>query len=220
MRALAYTDYEALRSGAQVIEADASGDKVLLLPDGNFIKLFRRKRLISSAVLFPYAKRFAENASQLRRRGIPAPNVLHTWRVPEIKRDLVHYEPLPGKTLRQLIGQPEHFNDLHLLQRFGEFLALLHSKGIYFRSVHLGNVVITPDDQIGLIDIADLRTFRHTLPKNMCLRNFQHMRRYKQDVAWLLQQDGTVFFDSYVKHSEHDWDGANLADGLRSAAQA
>ena len=217
MRALAFDDYQALRSGAQVIEADASGDKVLLLPDGNFIKLFRRKRLISSAALFPYAKRFADNASHLRQRGVPCPSVLHTWRVPAIKRDMVHYEPLPGKTLRQLIAHPQHFNDLQLLERFGQFVAELHRQGIYFRSVHLGNVVLTPDNRLGLIDIADLRTFRRSLPKSMCLRNFQHMRRYKQDVAWLLQQDGGVFFDSYVKHSEHDWAGANLAEGLRSA---
>jgi hypothetical protein len=214
MRALALTDYEALRSGAEVIEADASGDKVLLLPDGNFIKLFRRKRLISSAAIFPYAKRFADNASHLRQRGIPCPSVLHTWRVPAIKRDLVHYQPLPGKTLRQLIANPEYFDDLDLLARFGQFLAQLHQLGVYFRSVHLGNVVLTPDNQLGLIDIADLRTFRRGLSRSMCVRNFQHMRRYPQDVAWLMQENGQRFFGSYARHSEHDWDGANLAKGL------
>ncbi|WPO99568.1 toluene tolerance protein [Pseudomonas sp. HR96] len=220
MRALAYDDYQALRSGAQVIEADASGDKVLLLPDGNFIKLFRRKRLISSAALNPYAKRFASNAKHLQQRGIPCPHVLQTWRVAAIKRDLVHYEPLPGKTLRQLIGDPAYFNDLQLLARFGRFVADLHRLGIYFRSVHLGNVVLTPDDRLGLIDIADLRTYRRGLPKSLCLRNFQHMRRYKVDLAWLLQgqEQGKVFFDSYAQHSEHDWGGANLAQGWRSAA--
>jgi tRNA A-37 threonylcarbamoyl transferase component Bud32 len=217
MRALALDDYQALRAGAEVIEADASGDKVLLLPDGNFIKLFRRKRLISSAALFPYAQRFANNAQQLRQRQVPCPNVLQTWRVPAIKRDLVHYQPLPGKTLRQLIATPAHATDLDLLERFGEFVARLHQRGIYFRSVHLGNVVLTPDDQLGLIDIADLRLFRRPLNRSLCLRNFQHMRRYRQDVAWLMQEGGERFFGSYARHSGQDWNGVKLVESLRAS---
>ncbi len=60
--------------------------------------LFRRKRLISSAALFPYAERFARNASELARRGIVCPKVLDVLRIPHIQRDAVHYEPLPGQT--------------------------------------------------------------------------------------------------------------------------
>ena len=62
MQELDLSAYESLRAGATVLEADKHGDKVLRLPDGNFVKLFRRKRLISSAALYPYAQRFADNA--------------------------------------------------------------------------------------------------------------------------------------------------------------
>jgi len=215
MRALAYNDYQALRKDARVIEADASGDKVLLLPDGNFIKLFRRKRLISSAALFPYAERFASNALALRERGIPCPNVLDTRRVKHIKRDLVHYEPLPGSTLRSVIVKPPFAHDLELLAEFGAFVAQLHNKGVYFRSVHLGNVVVTPENTLGLIDIADMRTSGKPLRKNLCLRNFQHMRRYREDLTWLLQDGGATFFDSYARSSQHDWNGQDIGAELK-----
>lgn len=218
MRALANADYEALRKDAEVIEADFFGDKVLRLVDGNFMKLFRRKRLISSAAFFPYAKRFADNALELTKRGVPCPKVLETYRISDIARDVVHYEPLPGQTLRQLIAHPAHLNDPSLLKQFGRFVATLHNQGIYFRSLHLGNVVMTPYDQLGLIDIADLRTSRRPLRKNMCLRNFAHMRRYHADYAWLMQEQGTLFCDSYREHSLHDWDHDALQEKLASSS--
>lgn len=214
MRALAYADYEALRKDAEVIEADFFGDKVLRLVDGNFMKLFRRKRLISSAAFSPYAQRFADNALELKKRGVPCPDVLATYRVAKIARDVVHYEPLPGLTLRQLIADPARFNDPLLLAQFGRFVANLHNQGIYFRSLHLGNVVMTPENELGLIDIADMRTLRRPLRKNMCLRNFMHMRRYRNDHAWLLQERGALFFNSYSEHSTHDWDRGTLVNKL------
>lgn len=217
MRALAFADYEALRKDAEVIEADFFGDKVLRLVDGNFMKLFRRKRLISSAALFPYAKRFANNARELKKRGVPCPEVLETYRISDIARDVVHYEPLQGQTLRQLIADSAYFNDPRLLTQFGRFVATLHNHGIYFRSLHLGNVVMTPDNELGLIDIADLRTLRHPLRKSMCLRNFMHMRRYHTDYAWLMQEQGKLFCNSYSEHSTHDWDGDAVEKKLASS---
>lgn len=214
MRALAYADYEALRKDAEVIEADFFGDKVLRLVDGNFIKLFRRKRLISSAALFPYAKRFADNTLELKKRGVPCPDVLATYRIAEIARDVVHYEPLPGLTLRQIIADSDSFNDAELLKQFGAFVANLHNQGVYFRSLHLGNVVMTPDNELGLIDIADMRTLRRPLRKSMCLRNFMHMRRYRNDHAWLAQKQGELFFISYNEHSIHNWDRSTLLSKL------
>ncbi|WP_296259115.1 MULTISPECIES: phosphotransferase [unclassified Pseudomonas] len=220
MRALAYADYQALRKDAQVIEADFFGDKVLRLTDGNYMKLFRRKRLISSAALFPYAKRFASNALTLRKRGIPCPHVLATYRVAEISRDVVHYQPLPGQTLRQMIADATHFQDAALLRKFGRFVAELHNLGIYFRSLHLGNVVMTPENELGLIDIADMKTSRRPLRKRLCLRNFQHMRRYQHDHAWLLQKGGDLFFESYIEHSAHQWKRQILSEHLALAEQA
>lgn len=202
MQLLDHTAYLNLRAGAKVLEADGSGDKVLLLADGNYLKLFRRKRLFTSAIFLPYAQRFASNASALRHRGIPCPQILGLYRAPSIERDLVHYTPLAGQTLRQWLGENRNTDDGAPLRRqLGHFVADLHESGVYFRSLHLGNIVLTPGKHLGLIDIADLRAQRSKLSQWMRLRNFRHMLRYSEDRAWLLQNNATDILDGYLERA-------------------
>ena len=189
MQTLDHSLYLSLREGADVLEADGKGDKVLRLADGSMLKLFRRKRLLTSALWAPYAQRFAENCQAVRERAIECPRVRQVYRIPSVERDAVHYDPLPGQTLRQLLGAPNHEG---LRGQLGTFIARLHEAGVYFRSAHLGNVVLTPQNTLGLIDIADLRTYRKPLRKSLRLRNFKHMLRYRQDRAWLLDNGGAV----------------------------
>lgn len=196
MQALDHARYLALREGAEVLEADGSGDKVLRLGDGSILKLFRRKRLLTSAAWYPYAQRFADNCAALQQRDIPCPQIRQTYRIASIERDAVHYSPLPGQTLRQLLDQ--HEQDDALRAQLGRFIAQLHECGIYFRSAHLGNVVLTPQGQLGLIDIADLRVYRRPLRKSLRLRNFKHMLRYPEDRQWLLQEQGQAFIQQYA----------------------
>lgn len=198
MQQLEKTDYLKLREAAHVIEADQYGDKVLQLTDGSFLKLFRRKRLLTSAAFYPYAQRFADNASQLQRRHIQTPTIIGVYRVAAIERDIVHYLPLPGQTIRQLFnnGEPEK-----LKTELGRFVALLHEQGVYFRSLHLGNIVQTPAYELGLIDIADLRCQSRSLSQRLRLRNFNHLLRYENDRAWLMTDDGRAFFNAYLAHS-------------------
>lgn len=200
MQALEQHDYLSLREGAQVLEADRFGDKVLYLRNGNFLKLFRRKRLLTSAALFPYAQRFADNALALQQRGIPCPQVLAVYRIKSIERDAVYYAPLPGKTLRQLFDQPELAASLRA--QLGEFVAQLHAKGVYFRSLHLGNIVLTPEHTLGLIDIADLKCQRGALSQSKRLRNFQHMLRCEPDRQWLLADNPRAFAQAYLTASK------------------
>ncbi|MBC3384500.1 toluene tolerance protein [Pseudomonas sp. SWRI179] len=197
MQTLDPTVYLDLREGADVLEADRQGDKVLRLVDGSILKLFRRKRLLTSALWSPYARRFADNCQALHERGIECPRVRQVFRIPSIERDAVHYDPLPGRTLRQLLDGDAPAD---LQARLGEFMAGLHQKGIYFRSAHLGNVVLTPEDTLGLIDVADLRAYGKPLRKGLRLRNFKHMLRYRQDREWLLRDNR--FLEHYLSHQQ------------------
>ena len=61
MKRVALEDYLKLRDGGELIERDRHGEKVVRRPDGTMLKLFRRKRLVSSALFYPYAQRFADN---------------------------------------------------------------------------------------------------------------------------------------------------------------
>lgn len=196
MQALDHARYLDLVQGAEVLEADGTGDKVLRLLDGSMLKLFRRKRLISSAAWYPYATRFADNCQTLAKRAVPCPQVRGVFRIAAIERDAVHYTPLPGKTLRQLLDDVSRDDELR--RQLGRFIADLHHKGIYFRSAHLGNVVLTPEGALGLIDIADMKTYRQPLRKALRLRNFKHMLRYTQDRQWLLGEGNPAFIEAYL----------------------
>jgi len=184
MQLLNHEDYLALRQQGKVIEQDGFGDKVIILQDGTFLKLFRRKRLITSAAIWPYAQRFANNAKKLEELGIPCPKIIQVYRIPSIERDAVHYHPLPGKTLRDLYrGEMEYPDDLR--ERFLEFVEHVQDLGVYFRSFHLGNVVLTPENELGLIDISDMKIFRRPLSKWQRKRNEEHMTRDLNDTYWL-----------------------------------
>lgn len=199
MQTLAPEHYQQMRAGAQVLEADSFGDKVLRLKDGNFLKLFRRKRLLSSALLWPYAQRFADNAQSLQQQGIPCPQIIGVYRAAHLQRDVVHYHPLPGETLRQL--HTAQRAPTNLLEQLAGFIAHLHDKGIYFRSLHLGNVVLTPSGELGLIDIADMKRQNRPLTRTQRLRNFRHMLRDKSDRAWLYSDGNKRFANAYRKAS-------------------
>jgi tRNA A-37 threonylcarbamoyl transferase component Bud32 len=198
MQTLSKSGYDNLRQGAEVIEADGHGDKVLRLQDGSFLKLFRRKRLISSAAIWPYAKRFADNAAMLNSLNLPCPQVMQVYRIKELQRDIVHYQPLPGRTLRQL-ESGELTSDI--FSALGSFIATLHRQGIYFRSLHLGNIVLTPEGRMGLIDLADLQKNDHALSKIKRLRNFKHLLRDKRDRKVLSHIKAAACFDSYCRDS-------------------
>ena len=186
MKTIALDKYLALREGATIIEADRFGDKVLRLADGSFVKLFRRKRLISSAAWYPYAQRFADNAQALEKRGIPCPRTIGLYRIADVARDAVHYHPLPGTTLRQLLrdGVDAGTRD-QLRTAFNRFVRRLHDSGIYFRSLHLGNVVLTPRNELGLIDISDIRVYRKPLSKFWRARNLRRMEGIDGERDWL-----------------------------------
>lgn len=199
MQNLTSSDYLALRADAVVLEQDRYGDKVLQLADGSYLKLFRRKRLITTAAWYPYAQRFADNAVALAQRQIPCPKVMEVYRIPSVARDAVHYAPLAGQTLRQLIQSGT--DPTGMREQLGRFVSHLHRAGIYFRSLHLGNIVLTPSGDLGLIDIADLRAGRKPLPPHRRRRNLQHLLRDERDRTWLYAGGDTTFDVTYQQHA-------------------
>lgn len=175
-KALSDGELSALTIGAQILEEDSLGPKVYRLADGTFLKLFRRKRLLSSALLYPYSIRFWENAERLKRLGIPTLTPIHLYRLEEASLSAVLYRPLPGKTLKDLyLENPDAFPE-HL-PKLIDFIRMLHRNGIYFRSLHLGNIVLTPQGALGLIDIADLSFQRRPLSRAKAKRNLAHFSR-------------------------------------------
>jgi len=183
MQELSNQQFQSWREGAKVLEQDRYGEKVLILADGTFLKLFRRKSWFSKTLFFPPAKRFADNAEQLEQLGIPCPKVLNLYKMQDPYRSVVHYAPLAGETLRKLLNEDHSIEQIELFAQLATFITELHELGVYFRSLHLGNIVLTPAGELGLIDISDMRCLGRPLSTGMRNRNFRHLLRYEKDWA-------------------------------------
>jgi tRNA A-37 threonylcarbamoyl transferase component Bud32 len=171
--------YARLTEGGRVLEADRHGAKLLALGDGRYLKLFRRKRLLSSALMWPYSRRFQRNAERLGRLGIPTVVPERLLRIPHLRRTAVLYRPLAGRTLRELLADAADREPW--IDRFGGFLGELHGRGIYFRSLHFGNLVVGDAGSLGLIDVADLEFRSAPLRAGLVARNLRHLMRYPAD---------------------------------------
>lgn len=200
MTRLSQSDFEQLAANAKILEADGFGPKVLHLENGLFLKLFRRKRWLSSALWRPYSQRFADNAARLQRLGIPTLAVQALYLLDDRRTTAVLYRPLPGESLSQLARQADfRWDDSFAL--LAEFIRELHQKGVYFRSLHLGNIIRTPEGALGLIDLSDMRFLRKALPARLVRRNLGHFDRY-------LKREGL----------DRDFPGARLHQALIGAA--
>jgi len=192
-------DFDRLRAGAEILEQDQHGIKVMRLADGNMLKLFRVKRWWSSARFLPYSRRFCHHAQKLSRLDVPTVQILGCFRLPGQRRTAVRYQPLPGMTLRQ-VHACEGLNAEKMAQ-FGRFVATLHRQGIYFRSLHLGNIVSTPVGELGLIDIADIKFHASGLSNHLRLRNLRHICRLPVDREIMGVEGWIQFVRSYVDSS-------------------
>ena len=199
MKELNNKSYESLVKDAEILTQDLYGKKVLRLNDGRIAKLFRLKRLFSSALFWPYAKRFVRGAKILKKYNIPTVEVTDLFKVPSIKRDMVVYNPLEGESLRDLIKTTD--NPANLISDFASFFAGLHDKGIYFRAIHFNNVFVTPKGDFGLIDISDL--YYSPLPMTISkrVRNFKPIFHYKEDKKALEIFPLNQFVDIYLNNS-------------------
>lgn len=193
--------FASLCQTSEVIEQDSHGIKVLRLGNGNIFKVFRVKRLLSSAQVYNYARRFCDNAERLQALGVSTVAVKQLYHLSGVNRTAVEYQPLQGEILRQMAK--ENKLDPEIMKDLGEFIARLHDAGIYFRSLHQGNIVLTLEGNFGLIDIADMRFYSRPLPEYRRISNFRHFAHRSGDELTLLSRDlrGNLL-DSYAGASK------------------
>ncbi|WP_312244609.1 toluene tolerance protein [Stutzerimonas nitrititolerans] len=180
MRIVTAQELESWLASGKVLEKDARGPKVVALENSLFLKIFHTRRHPLLARLQPAAQRFQRNTEQLRARHVPAPQVTETfWLDKRCGLSACLYQPLPGQSLEQLYLQ-DRDSFIALLPAIATFIRQLHNGGIYFRSLHLGNILLLPDSQFGLIDCLDLRLKRGPLGPWLVRRNLAHLEGYLQ----------------------------------------
>lgn len=185
---LSQRDFRTLLADADVVEADGPQLKVLRFSDGDFLKLFRRKRWLSSATFYPYSRRFCRNTKLLAACGVPTVAIQTLFSIPSLNCTAVRYSPLPGITLRDMESEVNE----QLAADYGRFLAKLHAAGVYFRAVHPGNTVIMPDGQFGLIDVGQIRFFGRPLSSRQRAKNLQHIARSELDADFLARFENAI----------------------------
>jgi len=193
--------FQHLRDSSKILSRDTFGEKVLRTPDGTILKLFRTKHCLSSARLYSYARRFVRNARRLRKLAIPTVEVRDVRRLSNPPRDVVFYRELAGHPLRDSLPAAAPDEARRMLLGLAGFVARLHRKGVYFRSLHLGNVLILSDTEFALIDISDLRVRRRPLGIRARARNFRHLLRRAEDVAQIERLGSQTFLKEYCREA-------------------
>jgi hypothetical protein len=199
VKRIVHQEYAERVRDARVLSRDRHGDKVLETPDGHIIKLFRLKRLWSTALWDPYAKRFQRAAVRLAALDLPTVEVLELFRVEGTRKDGVLYRPLAGTPLREALA--EGWDAQGLLEAFAAFLAMLHGKGVYFRAIHFMNVLVLEGGGLGLIDVSETRFASRPLGPARRSRNFKPLVRYEVDRRALERFGVARFVASYLGHA-------------------
>jgi len=171
-------------------------------PDGRIVKTFRARGLLSSNTLWPYAVRFASNARELARRGVTTVTADDVFRIQGSRRDGVIYRPVEGHTLRSLLTRTASPVDARsAVERYIDLLALLHHRGVFFRSLHFDNVVATTDGRAAVIDVSDVRFRSRPLSAALRARNFKPPMRYDEDRTAIERFGASAALERYLRRS-------------------
>lgn len=185
---------QGMLAGGEVLEQDERGFKVVRLQTGDILKIFRVRRKISGARIYSHARRFMRNAERLQKLGVNTITCKRLYHFFNSTDTAVLYVPLAGYTVKKLLDG--HLLNQEMAMALGVYIARLHQLGIHFRSLHMGNIVVMPDGQYGLIDISDMSIYPWPLFCNTRVRNFRHLSRYPEDIkslgklSWESLQEG------------------------------
>lgn len=184
MRIVTAQELESWLTSGKVLEKDARGPKVVALQNGLFLKIFYTRKHPLIARHWPACKRFADNARLLARLKIPAPSINEVfWLDKSTGLSGCLYHPLPGTSLEALFQQsPDKIQAF--LPKLATFVRQLHRKKIYFRSLHMGNILLLPDGSFGLVDFLDLKQNALPLTSWHIKRNLRHLQShlYRKDL--------------------------------------
>ncbi len=198
MKQLDQQQFVQLCQQGKPLAVGRKGPRLLNLTNGQIIKIFWPRKCLTSDQLYPYAKRFVRNATCLKKAGILAPVVTDIQRVRASRIYLVTYDKILGQDVRDII---EH-NDVNVLSKVAEFIAKLHNGGVFFRGIHLGNVLQCGQQGFALIDIVKVKFYKRAMPFFTRYRNLKHLLTNRNDVNYFKQFGIARFLQIYYQHTQ------------------
>ena len=199
MKTITHQEMDALCKNGRAIDSKGGYPAVILHPDDTVSKIWaRKKNFLSSATIWPYSTRFINNAEKLARRGVSVPKILDHAKLENSPVRIVTYQSLPGTSIRDLLLNSPQSVDIPALCRY--YLEL-HDKGIYYRTIHLGNIIQLPDHQgFGLIDFTDVQFSKKPLSLKRRASNIAVpvRKRYLPDVQAIEKAGLPNLIDTYL----------------------
>tara|TARA_R110002073_G_scaffold205_7_gene2653 strand:- start:5576 stop:6247 length:672 start_codon:yes stop_codon:yes gene_type:complete len=168
--------------------------KMVATRSGEYIKFFYDQPGLHWSSFYPKAKRFTDNAHALLKFGFVAPRITRLAHCPEEMAWFIVYKRLPGDDVRELA-------DSSNLKQMANFLAHLHQKGIYFRGIHLGNVLVT-ENTYSLIDFAGMTLWPMPLTTWQRLRNIGRFVSFPEDIELFKEYGVERFCAEYCDAAE------------------
>lgn len=110
------------------------------------------------------------------------------FRCDEKNCDIVTYNFISGKNVRE--SGPD------TLAKTPEFIAILHSNGIYFRDLHFGNIIMHNND-FAIIDLASAKIKKRPLSIRERARNLAHLYNDFYDSKILNNYGKELFLTQY-----------------------
>ena len=161
-----------------VEKADDLGHRKTFHKKNEIIKIFNVRGYISSGFFNTYASRIIKNSIKLKDHEISSIEITNELAFQYNNRlSGVSYKYIPGKTYRDLGNKitKEMITDL------AKYISIIHKKGIYFRAMHLGNILLH-NKKLFLIDIAKIHFYPWSLFIFTRARAFRRMIKYQDDI--------------------------------------
>ena len=175
--------------------------KVLFHENGVVTKIWKKRpRIFSSARFYPYDSRFVSHAELLQNKGIVTPKILFHGRLLNPSLRFVQYERLPGESVREVLSS--NTKDINWMD-LASFFCTLHDKGIFFRSIHFGNIIQLGGKAFGLIDFTDVTFYGHSLNLKQRARNLSFPLRYVEDVESMQGSSDPNLIACYLQLSSY-----------------
>ena len=161
-----------------VEKADDLGHRKTFHKKNEIIKIFNVRGYISSGFFNTYTSRIIKNSIKLKEHEISSIEITNELAFQYNNRlSGVTYKYIPGKTYRDLGNKitKEMITDL------AKYISIIHKKGIYFRAMHLGNILLH-NKKLFLIDIAKIHFYPWPLFIFTRARAFRRMIKYQDDI--------------------------------------
>lgn len=168
------------------------------LKGSNVIKIFNTRGLILSGFVRSFSSRIIHNVHKLKKLDIPSLEITAELLFQYVKRGSgVVYKFISGCSVRDL---PKNAITKDLVINLAEFIAEFHQKGIYFRAMHLGNIIYD-NKRFSLIDVAKIHFYPWPLFIFTRARAFRRLFKYKNDIAYFKQTNFDLLLSRYMLES-------------------